>query len=280
MAELELANLLGRDLLVAYGALALVILLLVDFAYQILARRRMQGEERINRRLQMMASGKDPQQVLAHLRRAKPHPIIQRILPLAWLDRMMRHAGMTMKLSRLALVMIALAGGAYLAMRFFFPLGMLSSFITAVFLGVLLPIAYILRKRKKRVLRFIEQFPDALDLLVRSLRVGYPLTAAMSTVAEELPDPVGTEVGIAVDEMTYGLELPHAVENIKQRLPVDDLHYFSVALQIQHGVGGNMAELLEGLAKIIRGRLQFFRKVRAITAHGRMVSIFIGIEFT
>jgi tight adherence protein B len=189
---------------------------------------------------------------------------------------MMRHAGMTLTLRRLGAIMFAIAGGAYFVLTLA-SLAFMPALFAAIGIGVALPVFYVLRLRKKRINRFIHQFPDALDLLVRGLRVGHPLSAALSTVAEELPDPVGTEMGIVVDEMTYGLDLREAVEHMNDRVPVDDLHYFTVAVQIQHGTGGNMAEVLEGLAKIIRGRLQFFRKVRSITAHGRMVSIFATI---
>ena len=276
MAEFGFPELLGRDLLIAYGALAIGILLLVDAVYQVAANGRLKAEARVNRRLQMLASGNDPREVLARLRRAKTHRLIQQIPPLAWMDRMMRHAGMTMTLRRLALIMCAVAGGAYLALRFA-SLPLAPSVVAATAIGVAVPIFYVRRLRKKRINRFIEQFPDALDLLVRSLRVGHPLSAALSTVAEELADPMGSEMGIVVDEMTYGLDLRQAVENMNDRMPVEDLHYFSVSVQIQHGTGGNMAEVLEGLAKIIRGRLQFFRKVRSVTAHGRMVSIFATV---
>jgi tight adherence protein B len=273
MAEFGLGNLIGVDLLIAYGALAIGMLLLVDGLYQVAASRAMRAEARVNRRLNMLASGNDPREVLARLRRAKTHRLVEIIPPLAWIDRMMRHAGMTLTLPRLGMIMFAVAGGAYFALRFA-SLAFMPSVLAAIGIGIALPVFYILRLRKKRMNRFIEQFPDALDLLVRSLRVGHPLSAALSTVAEELPDPVGTEMGIVVDEMTYGLDLREAVEHMNDRVPVDDLHYFSVAVQIQHGTGGNMAEVLDGLAKIIRGRLQFFRKVRSVTAHGRMVSIF------
>lgn len=267
---------LGRDVLLAYGALVIGIMLLVDGLIHFASAGRMKGEERINRRLQMLSSGGDPRQVLEQLRRATLHPLVSRLKPLAWIDRMMRQAALTMSLGRLAVVMIACAGAAYVVVQGKMPNGLLAAAL-AVALGVGLPIVVILHRRKKRTRRFTEQLPDALDLVVRGLRVGHPLSAALATVANELPDPVGTETGIVVDEMTYGLSLRQAIENMRERVPAEDLHYFAVALQIQHGTGGNLAEVLQGLSKLIRERLQFFRKVRAVTGHARMVSMFASL---
>lgn len=276
MAEVGLINTLGRDVLIAYGALVIGIMLLVDGLFHFASAGRMKGEARVNRRLQMLSSGADPRRVLEQLRRATLHPLVNRLKPLAWLDRMMRQAAMTTSLGRLAIIMFACAGAAYVVFLSRVPNGFIAA-VAAVAVGIGLPILVILHWRRKRVKRFTEQLPDALDLVVRGLRVGHPLSAALGTVADELPDPVGTETGIVVDEMTYGLSLRHAIENMRERVPADDLHYFAVALQIQHGTGGNLAEVLQGLSKLIRERLQFFHKVRAVTGHARMVSIFASL---
>jgi tight adherence protein B len=276
MPDLGFFSALGRDVLIAYGALVIGIMLLVDGLLHFASAGRLQGEARVNRRLQMLSTGSDPRQVLEQLRRATLHPLVNRLKPLAWLDRMMRQAALTMSLGRLAIIMVACTGAAYVLLQGKMPSAVLAAAV-AVAAGVGLPIAFILRRRKKRSQRFTEQLPDALDLVVRGLRVGHPLSAALTTVAEELPDPVGTETGIVVDEMTYGLSLRQAIENMRERVPADDLHYFAVALQIQHGTGGNLAEVLQNLSKLIRERLQFFRKVRAVTGHARMVSMFASL---
>jgi tight adherence protein B len=267
---------LGRDVLIAYGALVIGIMLLVDGLFHFASAGRLKGEARVNRRLQMLSTGTDPRRVLEQLRRATLHPLVSRLKPLAWLDRMMRQAAMTTSLGRLAIIMFACAGAAYVLLVGKMPNGLVAVAV-AVAVGIGLPVIAILRQRKKRVKLLTEQLPDALDLLVRGLRVGHPLSSALATVAEELPDPVGSEAGIVVDEMTYGLSLRQAIENMRERVPADDLHYFAVALQIQHGTGGNLAEVLQGLSKLIRERLQFFRKVRAVTGHARMVSIFASL---
>jgi len=122
---------------------------------------------------------------------------------------------------------------------------------------------------QKRNARFEELFPDALELIVRSLRIGQPLNAAINAVASEMPDPVGKEFSFVALEIAYGKDLPDAVEGMLKRISIPDLRFFVVAIQIQHESGGNLAEVLEGLSKIIRGRSRLNRKVRALTVEGR-----------
>jgi tight adherence protein B len=276
MPDAGFFGVVGRDVLLAYGALIIGIMLLVDGLLNFASAGRLKGEERVNRRLQMLSTGRDPRQVLEQLRRATLNPLLARVKPLVWLDRMLQQAAMTLSLGRLALIMLACAGAAYILLHGKMPNALFAA-VVAIASGIGLPIVVILHRRKKRAKRFTEQLSDALDLLVRGLRVGHPLSAALANIAEELPDPVGTETGIVVDEMTYGLSLRQAVENMRERVPAEDLHYFAMALQIQHGTGGNLAEVLQGLSKLIRERLQFFRRVRAVTGHARMVAIFATV---
>jgi tight adherence protein B len=96
-------------------------------------------------------------------------------------------------------------------------------------------------------------------------------------VAEEMPDPIGTEFGIVVDEMTYGLDLNQAIVNLGARVDLPDLQYLTVAVSIQYGTGGNLAEVLAGLSKVIRDRFHMHRKIRAVSAEGRMAATFLSI---
>ena len=116
---------------------------------------------------------------------------------------------------------------------------------------------------------------DAIELLVRSLRVGHPLSSSISLVANEMSDPIGTEFGIAFDEMTYGLGLKEAVENLSRRVDVPDLRYMTVAINTQYGTGGNLAEVLEGLSRVIRARFTMYRKILAVSAEGRYAALFL-----
>ena len=111
--------------------------------------------------------------------------------------------------------------------------------------------------------------PDALDIIVRSLHSGHPINSAIAMVAEEMPDPIGSEFGIAVDEITYGLDLRQALENMSLRIDHQDLQYIIISIKIQHGTGGNLAEVLTNVSTVIRRRFHMYRKIKAISAEGR-----------
>jgi tight adherence protein B len=129
---------------------------------------------------------------------------------------------------------------------------------------------YLLHARNARVARFEEQLPEAIDLVVRSLKVGHPLSVSLSVIARELPAPIGYEFGLAHDKVSYGLTIPEAFKEMSERVPLADLRYLVAALQIQEEAGGNLIESLGKLAGVIRERFRMFRKVKAITAEGRM----------
>ena len=130
-------------------------------------------------------------------------------------------------------------------------------------------IGYLWRARSQRRLKFEEQLPDAIDLMVRSLRVGHPVSAALSVIGQEMQAPISTEFQIAYNEVTYGQDVPTAIAAIAQRVFAPDLGYLTVAIQIQQESGGNLAESLAKLSGVIRDRFRMFRKVKAITAEGR-----------
>jgi tight adherence protein B len=112
--------------------------------------------------------------------------------------------------------------------------------------------------------------PDALDVIVRSLRSGHPVPVAMALASREMPDPLGTEFGIAVDEMTYGLEAEQALANIYQRCGVPELGLVVTAMSLQTATGGNLSVILSNLAKTVRDRFALGRKVRALSAEGKI----------
>lgn len=122
---------------------------------------------------------------------------------------------------------------------------------------------------RKRVRRFEEQFPEALELLTRSMRAGHSFTAGLQMVGEELPDPVGTEFLHVAEEIKFGQEVPVALQNLAYRINAPDLPFFVTAVSIQRETGGNLAEVLEKLGYVIRERFTLYGKVRALTAIGR-----------
>jgi tight adherence protein B len=136
--------------------------------------------------------------------------------------------------------------------------------------GGSLPYLYVRRARTKRVRKFEEQFPEAIDLVARALRAGHALPTGLGMVADELKAPVGTEFRILYDEQNFGLTLPDAMRNFARRVPVLDAKFFVTAVLTQRETGGNLAEVLDNLGAVIRDRFKVKRQVRVLSAHGRI----------
>ena len=132
------------------------------------------------------------------------------------------------------------------------------------------PLMYVRRRRQKRILKFEDQFPEAIDLVARALRAGHGLATGLGMVADELKAPVGTEFRILFDEQNFGLSLPEAMRNFARRVPVLDARFFVTAVLTQRETGGNLAEVLDNLGNVIRERFKVRRQVRVLSAHGRI----------
>lgn len=142
------------------------------------------------------------------------------------------------------------------------------AFAAAAAIGVpLLIISFLAQRRRKKMQ---EQFPVALDVFVRSLRSGHPIAGALELLTEEMEDPIGSEFGLATDEVAYGADLTDALNDIAERWDLDDIRMFVVSLSVQNETGGNLAEILDNLSKVIRERASLFLKVRALSSEGRM----------
>lgn len=152
------------------------------------------------------------------------------------------------------------------------PGGVFLSVLLAAAIGLGLPLAALGWLRDRRVKRLEAQLPLALDVFVRGLRAGHPIAAALALLAEELPDPIGSEFRTAHDETAYGLDLRDALQNMAQRCGVADMHMFAVCIAVQNETGGNLAEILENLARVIRDRAAMVLKVRALSSEGRMTA--------
>jgi tight adherence protein B len=132
------------------------------------------------------------------------------------------------------------------------------------------PVVVVLVKRGRRLARFEELFPDAIDLLARAVRAGHAFTTAFELIANETPDPVASEFRIAYDQQNLGMPLREALENLVARVPIPDVRFFVSALQIQRESGGNLAEILDKLSYVIRERFKILRQVKVFTAEARM----------
>jgi tight adherence protein B len=145
-------------------------------------------------------------------------------------------------------------------------------------LGVSVPFIWLTHKRKKRVNRFEEQFPEALDLLSRAIRAGHAFQSAMGMVAEEMPAPVGVEFKKAFDQQNFGLPLREALTELAGRVPSLDVRFFVTAVTIQRETGGNLTEILDNLGRVVRERFKIRRQVRVHTAHGRFTGyVLLGL---
>ncbi len=270
-----------------YGGVFLAALLLAEGLYYLLADGR-GGRDAVNRRMKMLESGATTREVFQTLRR-EPREKVSFLGPLArWggnLDNLIQQTGMTLSIQRLLLMMAALTIGLFLTAVILTRGGILSGNVTVIGIiaalslaaGIGGPIAFLKYKKAERLKAFAEQLPDALDVMVRSLQAGHPVSAAMTLVTKEMPDPIGTEFGIAVDEMTYGLELREALANLGDRVDVEDYQYVVVSINIQHETGGNLAEVLHGLSTVIRARFRMFMKIKALSAEGRMSAKILAI---
>ena len=142
--------------------------------------------------------------------------------------------------------------------------------LIAVPLGALLPLLYLMQRRSSRLKAFEEQFPDALDLVSRAIRAGHAFQAAVGMAAEELTAPVGPEFKKVFDQQNFGLPVRDALNGLAERVPLVDVKFFVTAIAIQRDTGGNLAEILDNLAHVVRERFKILRQVRVHTAHGRI----------
>ena len=141
-----------------------------------------------------------------------------------------------------------------------------------------LPYFYLLNKRHKRLRGFEQQFPDALDMMTRSIRAGYALTGAIQLVGEQMPEPVGQEFRRVFEETRLGLDPGEALLGIWRRVPLEDTSFFCTAIGIQRIGGGNLAEILDGLAEVIRERFKVLKQARVLSAQHRWTAICVGLS--
>jgi len=205
-----------------------------------------------------------------------------------WIDQMLRKVELTPRLRRLLYQAdlkwtvggLALMCVAAFAVPSYLMYLRTDSLLFALLVGLVTgfaPIGFVMMKRNQRLAKFEEGLPEALDLVVSALRVGHSLNSAIGLVTRECPDPVGSEFRVCYDEQNYGLELKTAMENMVYRVPVQDLRIVVTAILIQKESGGNLAEVLEKTAEVIRERFRLKRQVLTHTAQGRLTGIVLTL---
>lgn len=194
------------------------------------------------------------------------------------LSRWVQSSGMAMSAGELLVISLALGGAGLLAPALF---GRAAVLGWGLALGLaMLPWWQVSVRRGKRVARFEQQFPEALDLMGRALRAGHSFPTAIRMVGDEMAEPMGRDFRILSDELNYGVPAPDALTNLAERVPLTDVRYFAVAVMIQRESGGNLAELLDSISAIVRARLKLLGEVRTLSAEGKLSAyILIALPF-
>ena len=230
----------------------------------------------INRRLKVMDGKTDRESVLVQLRRERGLTAGGEYrLPIVSLNKLLLQSGLTIGFSRLIIVIVVftiVVFGLVLTFRG----DAFQAFLAALFCGLALPLLVLKILRGRRQKKFSSQFPDGIDIIVRSLRAGHPVPIAISMVSREMSDPIGTEFGIVSDELTYGSDLETAMRNLFYRIGTDDLPLFVTAVAIQRSTGGNLGEILQNLSSVIRQRFKMRSKIRALAAEGRASALILS----
>lgn len=231
---------------------------------------------RVNRRLRMMQDQADRQTILLQLRRERGLTGAGDFrLPLLNLNRLILQSGLSIGIGKLALFVV-LGGVAAFVASYVWRGSLFEAALLSAGATLILPFFVLRFLRSRRQKKFGEQFPDAIDVIVRSLRAGHPIPVAIAMVGREMPDPVGSEFGMVADEVTYGADMETAMRALYHRVGQDDLPLFVTAVAIQGSTGGNLSEILSSLSGVIRQRFKMRRKIRALAAEGRFSALLLS----
>ncbi len=260
-----------------YGLIFVAVLVLVEGIYLTIFGKSISLNSRVNRRLEMLEKGKGREQVLEQLRKEMSQHMRSQKIPLyAILASKAQKANIAFTPSQLIMVMVVLGMIAFVGLSVGTSAALAIRIVVSIAMGVGGVFVWVNNKAKKRMSLIEEQLPDAVELMVRSLRVGHPFSSALNIVAKEVPDPLGSEMGVISDEAAYGRDVGEALKAMAERLDMQDLRFLAVAVTIQQTSGGNLAEILDGLAKVIRSRFKLFRRVNAITAEAKWSGKFLS----
>ncbi len=262
---------------VIYGLIFVAVLVLVEGLYLTVFGKSISLNSRVNRRLDLLEKGAGREQVLEQLRKEMSQHMKSRAIPIyAILANKAQKANIAFTPNQLLMVMAGLAVLAFVGLSFGTAASLPIRAVVSVVMGVGGVFVWVGNKAKKRMSMIEEQLPDAVELMVRSLRVGHPFSSALQIVAKEVPDPLGSEMGVISDEAAYGRDVAEALKAMAERIDMQDLRFLAVAVKIQQTSGGNLAEILAGLAKVIRARFRLFRRVKAITAEAKWSGVFLS----
>jgi tight adherence protein B len=257
------------------------VFLLFQLILQLTASRRSLSKA-INKRMSMIATGSDREDIIAYLRKNQPDfdtaptgfiggayyrfrkNLLMSAVPLTS-DQVIMAMGLLFAVTSLAISLTLWLSNIVLG---FGVIQLIIAVSVAISIGFpLLALSFIAQRRQKKMQM---QFPVSLDIFVRALRSGHPVSSAIELLTQEMEDPIGSEYGLVSDEVSYGADLSDALNEMAERWDLDDIRMFVVSLSVQNETGGNLAEVLANLSHVIRERAGLFLKVRALSSEGRM----------
>lgn len=258
---------------VVYVVAFLGVLLIFEGVRQLLSRQE-HAERAKSRRMQLIQKGASTEEILKILKPTEKRSFVERLPFVGDLPLVLRQAGIVMAPGAFLVTCLAAAVAIFvIAVQFVTTLNAVG---IGFALGIAAPILQVRMKRNERMNLLVKQMPDALDLMARGLKVGHPLNTSLSSVANEMADPIGSEFGIVVDQVSFGDDLMEAFRDFAIRIDQEDVHYLSTAIAIQHGTGGDLARVLNVLSRTIRDRLNMRKKITALTAEGRLTAAFLS----
>lgn len=260
-----------------YIGLFLGTLLFVGGLYLVVFGATLTKASKFNRRMAMLEAGKTRQDVLTTLRKEINKQSRTGKIPfLSGLLLLSRRANLNLTLKVLVMAILGIAVAIFAALSILTEAAFVLKLAVGLIGGAVAVHSFISNKAKARIKLIEEQLPDAVELLVRSLRVGHPFSAALAAITQEIPDPLGTELGLIADEAAYGGDVAQGLADLADRLDNQDLRFLAVSVSISQSSGGNLADVLDGLAKVIRARFKLFRRVQAITAEAKFSGKFLS----
>ena len=232
-----------------YGLIFIGVLVLVEGLYLVAFGKSISLNSRVNRRLEMLEKGTRREEVLDKLRKEMQQHMDNKSIPIySMLAAKAQKAAIAFSPKQLIMLMGGLSVVAFMGLTIGTATEVPIRAVISVAIGIGAVYFWISSKAKKRMSMIEEQLPDAVELMVRSLRVGHPFTNAIAIVSKEIQDPLASEFGIISDEAAYGRDIGEALKEMAERLDMQDLRFLAVAVTIQQQSGGNLAEILAGLA--------------------------------
>jgi tight adherence protein B len=262
------------NILILTVGIFIVSVLIIELIFYSFRTIRNPDRTRIRKKLKKLSvSGQEAEAPdILRKRKLSDVPILNRILlritMMERLDRLRYSANAQFPAAVFILLAFLFAGSGFLGF-YFMNINLILNVLLAICIGTF-PFLYLIIKKNKRMKKFQAQLPEALDLMARSLRAGHAFSTGMKLASEEFEDPLGPEFSATLDEINFGLGVPEALTNFVNRVDCQDLNFFVVAVILQRETGGNLAEIMENIAHLIRERFKLYGKVRTLAAEGKL----------